>query len=154
MHFFQLDQSLLALLKCFSLFSSEVRLVAVRSNLAELEGTAAVEDNSPAAGEADSIQAAGSVAIVPGSDRTLGVVAAIDLGWDRKSVAAALEAVAATVDPGSDRMAAVLSQSAVAAVEDRCFHSIFCTRSSNRGTAAAGKGNPPYLRRVTQYIRN
>lgn len=130
-----------------------MRWVAAHSSRAGLEGKAAVEDSSRAAREVDSIRAVGSAGIVPGSDRTLGVVAAIVPGLDRKSAAAAPE-VAATAVLDWDRKAAVLSQSAVVEEADRCFRSIFCTRNSNRGTATAGRGNHPCLGRVTQCIRN
>lgn len=152
MHFFQSNQSLLAVLKCFSLFSSEVRLVVAHSSRAGSGDTAdQVVDNNRADQEVDSIPAAGFVvpAIVPGFDRTLAVVAAIVLDLDRKSAAAEPEA-AATVVPGWDRTAAGLSQSAVVEVAGHCFRSIFCTRNSSRGTATAGRGNHPCLGRVTQ----
>lgn len=124
-----------------------------RSIRADLEDKAAAVGNNPAVGEVDSIQAADFVEIAPGFDRTSGVVVAIVLDWSRKS-AAAEPVAAATAVPGSGHMVAELSQSAVVEVVDHCFRSIFCTRNSNRGTAAAGKGNLPYLGRVTQCIHN
>lgn len=78
-----------------------MRLVAAHSIRAGSEDIrAVVEDNNQADQVVDSIQAVvGSVAIVPGSDRTSAVVAAIALDLDRKSAAAA-PAVAAIVVPG------------------------------------------------------